>query len=205
MNDIVHAAVRRDLARMEAALRAFPDGDAERARQLQKAWANLWEQLHHHHESEDAYIWPYLRGLDVLDAKLLDDMESEHGAMGAAIGSATAAIDALVADPTASVAASGADQVAEAARVTDAHLVHEETAVQPVIIEHMETPGWKAVEKQLRKGPPTLGGRMFAWVQDGATPEVQKALRGMIPGPVLFVLSRGLGRGYYRDVAPTWR
>ena len=43
MNDIVHAAVRRDLARMEAALRAFPDGDGERARQLQRAWALLWE------------------------------------------------------------------------------------------------------------------------------------------------------------------
>ncbi len=132
MNDIIHAAVRRDLARMEGALRAFPDGDAERARQLQTAWAHLWEQLHHHHESEDAYIWPYLRGLGVLDPALLDDMESEHRAMGEAIGAATSAIDGLVADPTALVAAAAADQVAEAASVTDAHLVHEETAVQPV-------------------------------------------------------------------------
>ena len=46
---------------------------------------------------------------------------------------------------------------------------------------------------------------MFAWVQDGIDPETQAALRGMIPRPVLFVLSRVLGRGYYRDVAPTWR
>ena len=69
----------------------------------------------------------------------------------------------------------------------------------------METPDWKAVEKQLRKAPPTLAGRMFAWVQDGSDPEAQAALRTMIPPPVLFVLSRVLGRSYYREVAPTWR
>ena len=174
MNDIVHAAVRRDLARMEAALRAFPDGDRGRAEQLQGAWGSLWEQLHHHHESEDAYIWPYLRGLDVLDAALLDDMESEHRAMGEAIGRATSAIDALVADPTAGVAAAAADQVAEAARVTDAHLVHEETAVQPVIIERMETPDWKAVEKQLRKAPPPSPAGCSRGCRTGSTPRPRR-------------------------------
>jgi hypothetical protein len=42
MNEITHAAVRRDLARTEAALGGFREGDRERARALQTAWANLW-------------------------------------------------------------------------------------------------------------------------------------------------------------------
>ena len=38
MNEIIHAAVRRDLARAESALRSFPDGDRSRAEALKRAW-----------------------------------------------------------------------------------------------------------------------------------------------------------------------
>src|SRR4028119_2090541 len=95
MNEIIHSAVRRDLARREAALREWPDGDGERARQLQRAWDSPWEQLHHHHESEDAYIWPYVRSLGVLPVELLDTMEAEHVAMAAAMEEASAAVKEL--------------------------------------------------------------------------------------------------------------
>ena len=205
MNQIIHAAVRRDLARMEAALRAFPDGDAARARQLQRVWASLWEQLHHHHETEDAYVWPYVRTLGVLEPGLVDQMEAEHRDMADAMTAATGAIAVLVTDPSADTARVAADKVAEAAAVTDRHLQHEETAVMPTIVEREHTPEWKAVEKQLRKAPPGLVGRMFAWVQDGAEPQVMTSLRATIPPPVLFVFSRVLGRRYHREVAPAWR
>lgn len=205
MNQIIHAAVRRDLARMESALRAFPPGDVVRARELQRAWASLWEQLHHHHVSEDTYVWPYVRGLDVLDPGLLDAMEAEHEAMGAAMTGVSGALDVLVADPTADHADAAVARVVEAAQVTNSHLFHEEHDVMPAIVDRMETPEWKAVEKQLRKGSPFLAGRMFAWVQDGAEPQVLASLRATVPGPVLYVLGRGLGRGYHREVAPTWR
>ena len=205
MNEIIHAAVRRDLARMEAALRGFPDGNGERARQLQRAWDSLWEQLHHHHESEDAYVWPYVRSLGVLPAELVDTMEAEHVAMAAAMTEASAAVKALVSDPRSEVAGRAADLVAEAARVTDAHLVHEERDVMPTIVERAETPEWKSVEKQLRKGSPALAGRMFAWMEDSADDRTQASLRATVPPPVLFVLSRLLGRSYHREVAPVWR
>lgn len=205
MNDIIHAAVRRDLARMEAALAAFPDGDEERARQLQRAWDSLWEQLHHHHEAEDAYVWPYVRSLGVLPLELVDAMEAEHSAMAAAMTEASAAVRSLVADPRAEVAAQAADRVAEAARVTDAHLVHEERDVMPTVVERIETPEWKAVEKQLRKGSLVLAGQRFAWVQDGADDRTLAALRALFPAPLLFLLGRVLGRSYHREVAPVWR
>lgn len=205
MNEIIHAAVRRDLARMEAALRAFPDGDVVRARELQRAWASLWEQLHHHHQQEDAHVWPYLRRLGVLDPILLDEMESEHQAMAEAMISATGAVDGLAAEPTAAAASRAADLVGEAARVTERHLVHEEKEVMPTVVEREDTPEWKAVEKEFRKAPPAFIGRMMAWVQDGADPEVRDALRSQIPRPVLFVFSRVLGRRYHREVAPVWR
>lgn len=205
MNEITHAAVRRDLARMEAALGGFKEGDRERARSLQRAWASLWELLHMHHEAEDAHIWPYLRSLGTVDPALADTMEAEHVTMAEAMTAATEAVDQLVATPTRAAANLAAERVAQAAKVTNRHLEHEEQEVMPIIVERMETPEWKAVEKQLRRPSSiSLGGRFFAWVQDGIDDDNARALRGYVPRPVLWGLSRIAGRAYYRDVAPVW-
>ncbi|HEX6148248.1 hemerythrin domain-containing protein [Nocardioides sp.] len=206
MNEITHAAVRRDLARMEAALGGFQEGDRERARDLRRAWASLWELLHMHHHSEDTHIWPYLRSLGTVDPALADTMEAEHVTMAEAMTAATDAIDQLVATPTRGAADAAAERVSRAAEVTNRHLEHEEQEVMPIIVERMETPEWKAVEKKLRKPPSiSIGGRFFAWVQDGIDDENARALRSYVPRPVLWGLSRIAGRAYYRDVAPVWR
>ena len=65
MNRVIHAAVRRDLARLEAALRAAQDGDLARARDLERAYQNLHRELTHHHEGEDTYIFPFLSKVGV--------------------------------------------------------------------------------------------------------------------------------------------
>lgn len=205
MNEIIHAAVRRDLARTEAALRTFPDGDAGRARDLKRAWDSLWDMLHHHHEGEDEHVWPYLRTLDEVDPALADAMEGEHVAMAEAMTAATAAMAALVTTPSAAAAAEAADRVARAAEVTSAHLDHEEREVMPIVVARMGTPEWKAVEKKLSVGSLTDGGRMFAWLQDGMEPEMRTALRSTVPPPVTWLLSHLAGRSYHRDVAPVWR
>lgn len=45
MNKVIHAAVRRDLTRLGAALDTARDGDRRRAADLGRAWANLREHL----------------------------------------------------------------------------------------------------------------------------------------------------------------
>ena len=52
MNKVIHGAVRRDLGRFVQALETFRDGDAERARQLGRAWDNFDAQLTDHHHGE---------------------------------------------------------------------------------------------------------------------------------------------------------
>ena len=84
VNRVIHAAVRRDVARTEQALRVLPEGDRARARQLQRAWENLVRELTHHHESEDAMVWPFLLSRGV-DAELMRAMEAEHAAMKRAL------------------------------------------------------------------------------------------------------------------------
>jgi len=63
----------------------------------------------------------------------------------------------------------------------------------------------KAMGKQFAKVSPAKGGRFFAWVTDGASPEEMAAITDNVPKPVLAIMSGIFGRGYRRDVAPVWR
>ena len=204
MNQVIHAAVRRDVARTEQALRALPEGDGSRARQLQLAWRNLVRELTHHHEAEDEHVWPFLLARGV-DAELTDAMEAEHAAMKDALADAGRAIDQVVAEPSASRAQAAADTVSSASVVINNHLEHEERDVEPFLAQFEDDAEWKAVTKRLR--PPALAdaGSSLAWMQDGAGGRELAALRETIPAPVLALVSRILGRRYRREVAPIWR
>jgi hemerythrin-like domain-containing protein len=204
MNEIIHAAVRRDLARAESGLRAFQDGDQQRAAELKRAWDFLSEMLHEHHVGEDDNVWPYLRTLGEVDPELADQMEAEHVQMAAAMARASAAMNQFVAAATEDSAGTAADAVAAAAAVTDRHLEHEEQAVMPIVVAHQETHEWKVVEKKLR-GAVGKAGPFIAWLQDGMEPQFARALSGTIPGPVRLILSRVAGRSYHREIAPVWR
>ncbi len=204
MNRVIHAAVRRDLSRTEAALRAMREGDRSRAEALDRAWRNLATELTRHHEQEDQLIWPALRGLGV-DAGLLEAMESEHEDMAAALAQATEAMAAVRATPDSEAARRAADAVQRAGVVTERHLTHEENELEPALRPHLESAEWKAVEKQLRAGSPVKAGRFFAWLLDGSPHAEEEYLRSQIPGPVILLLSKVFGRGYSRSIAPVWR
>ena len=85
MNKVIHAAVRRDLDRFLAALSAFPEGDAARAADLGRAWANFDAFLTDHHEGEHEIAWPHLERAGV-PRELLDQMDAEHEVMAGAAG-----------------------------------------------------------------------------------------------------------------------
>jgi len=205
MNQVIHAAVRRDVARTEQALRTFPDGDLRRAEELQSAWRNLVRELTHHHEAEDEHVWPFLLSRGV-DPALLEEMESEHAGMKEALAESSAAIDVLVASPTADNARSAVDVVTRAGVVISHHLDHEERDVEARIMPGLEDdPEWKALGKKLRPARIVDAANALAWMQDGAGERERAALRSFIPGPVVSALTTLLGRRYTREVAPTWR
>jgi hemerythrin-like domain-containing protein len=204
MNRLIHAAVRRDLERLDAALADAADGDSSRARDLQRAFANLRNELTHHHESEDRWIWPMLAGVGV-DRDLLATMEAEHQAMSAALAETAAAMDRFAASGSATDAASARDSVARTQAVVEQHLAHEEQELEPLLIPHVESAEWKEVEKKLSRQPPFVAGAFFAWVTDGMSDEGRAFLRSTVPAPVILVLSRLFGRRYRRSIAPVWQ
>jgi hypothetical protein len=204
MNQVIHAAVRRDVDRTEQALRALADHDAARARQIQAAWRNLVRELTHHHEAEDAHLWPFLLSRGV-DAGLLQQMESEHGAMKQALASSSAAIDSVTAAPTAASATAAADEVARAREVINQHLAHEERDVEAPLGNLDDDPEFKALSKKLRPASVVDAANALAWMEDGAGERERSSLRSTIPGPVVTLLTLLLARRYRREVAPAWR
>lgn len=204
MNGLIHNAVRRDLARLAAALDPWQDGDRDRGARLERAFANLHRELTHHHEGEDEHVWPFLAGLGV-GQDLLAEMEEEHEAMSAALAATAADLRTL--------ARTGATADAEAARaglertraVVGRHLDHEEDELEPLLREHDGTREWRAVTGKLRHRTPGAAGSFFAWLTDGISDADRAVLRATVPAPVTGVLSRVFGRGYSRGIAPVWR
>jgi hemerythrin-like domain-containing protein len=204
MNRVIHHAVLRDLARLESALGAARDGDVARAGQLERAYANLQLELTHHHEGEDAFVFPFLADHGAAP-DLLKAMDDEHHAMADGLAETHTAMAAYAASGSASDAEAARASVARTRAVIERHLSHEEDDLEPLLVPHMQTAEWKTVEKQLRPKSLVVTGRFLAWIQDGMTDDGRAYVRSRIPPPVVAVLGKVAGRSYHRNIAPTWR
>ncbi len=204
MNKAIHGAVRRDLRRFVDALGAFPPGDTQRAKQLHTAWSNFADQLHHHHTDEHAIAWPALVAVGV-PRDTIATMDEEHEAMAAALDEAGTAMERLSRAPNVGESRAALTAVKRLRDVTVAHLDHEEAEIEPVLLAKHDTPEMKAMGREFGKVSPMRGGRFFAWVLDGASPQERATVRGEVPGPVLAIIGGIFGLGYRRRIAPVWR
>jgi hemerythrin-like domain-containing protein len=204
MNRVIHDAVRRDLTRLSTALSRAGDGDRARAVELDRAYGFLHDELTRHHEGEDEYLWPWLASVGV-DADLLTTMQSEHEAMSAALAETGTAMHAYAVTGSADDAAAARASVLRTQETVEQHLTHEEQELEPLLRPHLDSPGWKAVEKKLRAVSPRVAGSFFAWLTDGMSDQDRAYLRSTVPPPVVAVLSKALGRSYTKQIAPIWR
>ena len=160
-----HDAFRRDLTRLVRAAAAADLSDPARRRSVAAGWELFKHELHLHHTAEDEVIWPVLRprlahsehALSVLDA-----MEEEHER-----------IDPLLAAVDAAFAPRREDALADVidALVTTltGHLAHEERDGLPLIGVALTAAEWRSAGfKIARRNGLSEGGKMFAWILDGA-------------------------------------
>ena len=204
MNKAIHGAVRRDIDRFLQALGSFPDGDTQRAGRLGGAWDNFDEQLTRHHEGEHEIAWPALAAIGVPQA-LLATFDQEHEALAGALADARAAMGTLRASGSAADAAAARAAFERLKTVAGTHLDHEEAEIEPVYAQHKDSPEMKAMGRKFGQVSPAVGGRFFAWVMEGASPEEKAAITESVPKPVLMIIGGIFGRSYRRDVASVWR
>lgn len=203
LNTVIHAAVRRDIARFQEALAVFPIGSQERAAQLEIAWQNLDHQLYHHHHGEETIFWPALRELGA-DESLVGDLGGEHERLAEAMTLTRKAMSALASDPSEANVDRARAAFQTLSEVVETHFAHEERDLEPMMAGVIASPQWKQAQAQIRKTQsPAATGVYFAWLLDDADPDARTFVRREIPRPALFVLSRVLGRSYKR-VAAVW-
>jgi hypothetical protein len=145
LNTVIHAAVRRDVARFQQALATFPIGSRERAAQLEMAWQNLDHQLYHHHHGEETIFWPALRELGA-DESLVGDLGGEHERLAEAMTLTRKAMSALASEPSevnVDQARAAFDTLGD---VVDTHFTHEERDLEPMLAGVIASPQWKRAQ-----------------------------------------------------------
>jgi hemerythrin-like domain-containing protein len=204
MNSVIHGAIRRDLGRFDRALDTFTDGNRARAAELALAWDFFHRQIERHHTDEETLFWPAIQQVAPNDV-LMAELEGEHKTMLAALEESSAAMAALRDDPSAANAARARGAMSGLAETLTTHFAHEERELEPVFVDHVQSAPLQAAQQAVRKTQPgTQGGQFFAWLRDQQSDADKAVLTRLVPAPVLFVLSRVVGRGYQKNIAPVW-
>jgi hemerythrin-like domain-containing protein len=173
----IHAALRRDLARLQE----VPDRDRSDVavrRAVDDGWGLFRSQLHVHHQAEDTSLWPRLRervGDQPEALAVLDEMVEEHGRIDPAL-------DAV--DQAFACRGNLADAIGTLATLTEEHLVHEERAALPLIERHLSAAEWEAFLHEQRRLAGVRGRPAWlAWLLDDADPELAGAVLASMPRP----------------------
>lgn len=198
---VMHHAFRRDLDRFVSAVRRTPVREEATWRALQRRFGLFDEALHHHHEIEDAEIWPILLDrAEGADRETLEAMEAEHGTIDPALESCREGFAAMVEHPCADHR-NALDVRVTALRASLAdHLRHEETEALPLVQRTMTAAEWEASEKAAGKGYPLrMIPFLVCWTMEGMPEEVRRNVLGQA-GPGYGVVLRLLeGRHARRE------
>ncbi|MCB0918652.1 MAG: hemerythrin domain-containing protein [Actinobacteria bacterium] len=201
MNTLLHRSFKRELVRIQQGLKNA-EADDRIPVGLIRRWQFFSDQLKHHHEAEDTYLWPLVeeRSKDQSELVVMSAMESEHAAMHRKI-------DAL--DQSFATAANG-ESVDIAAMLTHlgqlsgivaGHCDHEERDAVPLLEKYVKREDLGDFMKFTRSGPDNM--LVFPWVSDGATEADRKAVWGVLPGPVRLFLRPMMNKKYDRFLEET--
>jgi hypothetical protein len=162
----IHDALRRDLGRVA------------RMETRSEGWDLFERMLDVHHTVEDDALWPIVR--DAVagrsdDLALLDDMATEHAALGPLLEAVDAALVRGESAPQA--------RADLGARLQD-HLTHEEEAALPLVDDTLTQEQWMAFGQASAERVGSDMPRFLPWLLDGADDDTTARVLGSIPEPV---------------------
>jgi hypothetical protein len=194
----MHDAMRRDadrLPRAAAAVRTEADAAA-----LGRWYGRFRATIEHHHEREDAVVWPELGRRDTSFQAEQPSLLDDHHRLDHALEAVTAAL----ADRSSGRTTTNDAMVAAASSLGELlvdHLAREEAAAFPRIAVEFTAEEYEALERQLLKGT-TLAALAFEvpWVLEGMDPARFESMRAGAPMAIR-VLHRLVFRRRYESVA----
>jgi iron-sulfur cluster repair protein YtfE (RIC family) len=184
----VHTVFRREFALLPTLVRGVAAKDAERAEVIAAHIRLVNEILFHHHESEDAVLWPALlqRAPREIDP-VVHLLEGQHENLDTVIGEVNAALDGWVG----AAEAGGREELAAllqklAANVYE-HMGLEEKLVLPLVERHVFATEWQAMVAAgaaaipTEVGPVLVGMLMYEGGLEVVPPEMREVLAELAP------------------------
>jgi hemerythrin-like domain-containing protein len=143
---VVHTALLREFRLAPAAVARVGTGAAKHAAVVDRHLGFLCDLLHHHHEGEDALLWPLLRDR-VNDAavEFVNAVESQHLEIDAALRAVMAARNLWVPGTGKVHQDSLVGELKHLYALLKAHLDLEESAVLPLAASVLTDAEWHAI------------------------------------------------------------
>jgi hypothetical protein len=176
---LMHHAFRRDLRDFASAVPRTPLEDVVTWRALLRRWELFAAALHHHHRSEDTWLWPaLLERADAAEQATLGAMEAEHEEIDPLLTSCACLLDKL-----AGGTASPDERSALAVRLVAAreslgrHLAHEETDALRIVQRHLTQADWDTIDAHFAEGLPARQLlALVPWALHGLPARVRREL-----------------------------
>lgn len=192
MNTNMHAAFKREIARLKAGLAAADLTSADARTKLAARYSFFSETLHHHHEGEDTYLFERVKPkATAAQVAVLDQLEAEHAEMLEVLTALDGEFKSL-SETTDKTAVS--NQFDALATVLGQHCAHEEGEGIAIVQQYITEADMKEFMKFNRSGE--SANFVLPWVCDGADPAVQESVWCMIPAPVRLFLKPTMTKKY---------
>lgn len=154
----------------------------------------LVANLRHHHETEDAWLWPLIAAAAPDTTVALDELGEEHEHLDIALDR-LAAVDLTGAEDHGgeSMSSGGRHALREAAvAVRDSvrdHLAHEEPILFPALRQHITPVQWEEfAQRVIATTPPVAGHLMIGFLDEVGTPAEVASMLVNMPPPVKSLL-----------------
>jgi len=206
MMGVVHDALRRDLARLQAVLPASPPPDHHRRAAIAGHAEWMMDFLHRHHHGEDEGLWPLVRQRAPQAAALLDRMEADHLLVVPAAGHVSAAAARYRADPGAEARTGLLGTLDALADCLLPHLRAEEDEAMPLVSAVLSDAEWRAWDHQHNVKGKSLQ-QLAAdghWLMDGLDRTRYQVLIHLVPPPARLLIVKGFARRYRNACALRW-
>ncbi|MGP4102785.1 hemerythrin domain-containing protein [Nonomuraea sp. KM90] len=139
---MVHDAFRREFGPLAELARGVADGDRERVELIAGHVELISFMLHHHHQGEDASIWPRLLERCPEEIPSVHLMEEQHERLAAAITELEAALVAWRGTGEAAVGTALAEILDRMVPAVLEHLDAEERQVLPLVEKYITAAEW---------------------------------------------------------------
>jgi hemerythrin-like domain-containing protein len=188
---VIHKLFRREFRLLPAAIAAVADGDITAAKPLAAHAQLMLALLHEHHESEDELIWPLLHARVPIEDELIETMERQHQTVADLIEQLhpdLAGWRSTAGEPDRRRLVTNLERLHPA---LEEHLDLEETAVLPLIHDHLTVAEWIAPQKKAASGKlpggPKAGLILTGAVLEDANPAEQQWFLHELPAPVRLI------------------